>query len=71
MPGGLFYNAPYLDATDPEQRNNRQITGSVSTLLSTGRYGSHELKGGAEYFVSTGIGGNSQSSTGTCSSPTT
>ncbi len=64
VPGGLFYNAPYLDSTDPEQRNNRQVTGSVSTLLSTGRHGSHELKSGAEYFVSTGIGGNSQSSTG-------
>jgi outer membrane receptor protein involved in Fe transport len=64
VPGGLYYNAPYLDANDPEQRNNRQITGSVSTLVSTGNYGSHEVKGGAEYFVSTGIGGNSQSATG-------
>ena len=64
VPGGLYYNAPYLDANDPEQRNNRQITGSVSTLVSTANYGSHELKGGAEYFVSTGIGGNSQSATG-------
>ena len=26
----LVYNAPYLDANDPEQRNNRQITGSVA-----------------------------------------
>ena len=64
VPAGLFYNAPYLDSTDPENRDNRQITGSVSTLLSTGRLGSHEVKGGAEYFVSTGVGGNSQSSTG-------
>ncbi|HEY6359939.1 MAG TPA: TonB-dependent receptor [Vicinamibacterales bacterium] len=64
VPGGLFYNAPYLDATDPEQRNNRQVTGSVATLLSTERFGSHEMKSGAEYFVSTGVGGNSQSSTG-------
>jgi hypothetical protein len=64
VPGGLWYNAPVLDANDPEQRNNRQVTGSISTLLSTGRYGSHELKTGAEYFVSTGVGGNSQSSTG-------
>jgi hypothetical protein len=64
VPGGLIYNAPYLDATDPEQRNNRQLTGSAAYLLSTRRYGSHELKAGAEYFVSTGIGGNSQSSTG-------
>jgi hypothetical protein len=64
VPGGLYYNAPYLDANDPEQRNNRQITGSVSTLVSTGNSGSHEVKGGAEYFVSTGVGGNSQSATG-------
>lgn len=64
VPGGLLYNAPYLDATDPEDRNNRQVTGSVSSLLSSNRFGSHELKGGGEYFVSTGIGGNSQSSTG-------
>jgi outer membrane receptor protein involved in Fe transport len=64
VPGGLTFNAPYLDANDPEQRNNRQMTGSVATLLSSNRFGSHELKGGAEYFVSTGIGGNSQSATG-------
>ncbi|MEO8070580.1 MAG: hypothetical protein ABI652_04205, partial [Acidobacteriota bacterium] len=64
VPGGLFYNAPYLDATDPEQRNNRQVTGTLTYLLATPRLGSHQLKSGAEYFVSTGIGGNSQSSTG-------
>ena len=64
MPGGLYYHAPYLDATDPEQRNNQQLTGSVSHLMSSKRAGTHDLKGGAEYFVSTGIGGNSQSSTG-------
>lgn len=64
VPGSLFYHAPYFDATDPEDRNNRQVTGSLSYLLSTGRFGSHDLKGGAEYFVSTGIGGNSQSPTG-------
>jgi hypothetical protein len=64
VPGGLFYAAPYLDATDPEQRNNRQLTGSLAYVLSTPQYGTHELKAGAEYFVSTGIGGNSQSSTG-------
>jgi len=64
VPGGLFYNAPYFDATDPESRNNRQLTGSLAYLLATDRFGSHELKGGGEYFVSEGIGGNSQSSTG-------
>ena len=64
VPGNLFYNAPYFDATDPESRNNQQVTGSLSYLMASPRFGSHEMKGGAEYFVSTGIGGNSQSSTG-------
>ena len=64
VPGGLVYNAPYLDATDPESRNNRQFTGSLAYLLATSSFGSHELKGGGEYFVNEGIGGNSQSSTG-------
>jgi hypothetical protein len=64
VPGGLYYHAPYFDATDPEQRNNQQLTGSISRLLSSPRAGTHDMKGGAEYFVTTGIGGNSQSSTG-------
>jgi hypothetical protein len=64
VPAGLFYNAPYFDATDPESRNNRQLTGSLAYLLATNGFGSHELKGGGEHFVSEGIGGNSQSSTG-------
>jgi hypothetical protein len=64
VPPGLIYHAPYLDSTDPEQRNNHQVTGSISRLLSPPRAGTHDLKAGAEHFVSTGIGGNSQSSTG-------
>jgi hypothetical protein len=64
VPGGLQYNGPYWDSTDPEQRNNRQLTASVSQLLSSSRLGTHELKGGFEYFVSTRVGGNSQTSTG-------
>ena len=85
VPGFLFYHAPYFDATDPEDRNNRQVTGSLTSridatdpedrnnrqvtgsltyLASTDRFGSHDLTGGAEYFVSTGIGGNSQSPSG-------
>ncbi|MBI2185856.1 MAG: TonB-dependent receptor [Acidobacteria bacterium] len=64
VPGGLFYHAPYLDATDPEDRNNRQIAASVSYLLSSRSTGSHDLKAGVESFVNTAIGGNSQSSTG-------
>jgi hypothetical protein len=61
-PLGL-YNAPYFDATDPEQRNNRQMTGSVSYFVSTPRAGSHDLKGGVEWYESSNTGGNSQSST--------
>jgi hypothetical protein len=56
------YNAPYFDATDPEDRDNHQVTGSLSYLLS--RWGRHDLKGGAELFKATNRGGNSQTSTG-------
>lgn len=58
------YNAPYFDATDPENRNNRQITGNVTWFLSSRAVGSHSLKAGFERYTSTNIGGNSQSSTG-------
>ena len=64
VPGGLLYNAPYFDSTDPEQRNNRQLTAALSHLLSSSRLGTHEVKGGFEHFVSTRVGGNSQTSTG-------
>ena len=64
IPASLQYNAPYFDSTDPEERNNRQLTASVSQLLSSRRGGTHELKSGFEYFVSTRVGGNSQTSTG-------
>ena len=64
VPRQLVYGGRYFDANDPEQRNNQQVTGSLVYLLTTPRAGTHELKGGAEYFVGTGIGGNSQSSTG-------
>jgi hypothetical protein len=64
VPGGLQYNAPYWDSTDPEQRNNRQVTASIAQLLSSRRLGTHELKGGFEHFVSTRVGGNSQTATG-------
>jgi hypothetical protein len=63
-PGNLEYSNPYFDSTDPDGRNNRQATGSVSYLLGTRGFGSHELKSGAEYFVSTRTTGNSQTSTG-------
>ena len=31
------YNAPYFDATDPEERNNRQFTGSVTYFARAAR----------------------------------
>jgi hypothetical protein len=58
------YNAPYFDATDPEERNNRQWTGSLNYFVSTSKLGTHDLKLGGELFRTTEIGGNSQSSTG-------
>ena len=64
IPATLQYNAPYFDSTDPEERNNRQLTGSITQLLSWRRAGTHEVKGGFEHFVSTRVGGNSQTSTG-------
>ena len=64
VPGGLQYNAPYWDSTDPEQRDNHQFTASVAQMLSSPRLGTHEVKAGFEHFVSTRVGGNSQTSTG-------
>ena len=59
--GGYTYNAPYFDATDPEDRNNEQLYGSLSWFYSSERLGSHDLKVGAERFIVTRTGGNSQS----------
>jgi outer membrane receptor protein involved in Fe transport len=64
VPASLQYNGPYFDSTDPESRNNRQLAGTVSHLLASRVLGTHEVKGGAEYFTSTRIGGNSQSLSG-------
>ncbi len=58
------YNAPYFDATDPEDRNNRQVTGNVTWYASSPTFGSHSVKAGFERYTSTNTGGNSQSSTG-------
>jgi outer membrane receptor protein involved in Fe transport len=58
------YNAPYFDSTDPEDRNNEQISGSLSYFLDTASLGSHNLKIGGERFDNIRTGGNSQSSTG-------
>lgn len=59
--GNWEYNAPYFDSTDPEDRNNRQLTANLSyTLTKAGR---HDFKGGWEWYRSTRTGGNSQSAT--------
>ena len=56
-----FYNAPYLDTSDPNHRNNRQVTGSATKDWNRG--GGHETKGGYEWYRSQLLGGNSQSPT--------
>jgi Carboxypeptidase regulatory-like domain len=63
VPATLHYNAPFFSALDPEQRNNRQFTGSVAYTMSSRRTGTHDIKGGGEYYRSQRIGGNSQSAT--------
>ena len=64
VPANLEYSSPYFDSTDPDGRNNRQATATIAYLLGTRGLGSHELKSGVEYFVSTRKTGNSQTSTG-------
>jgi hypothetical protein len=59
----VFYNAPYFDVTDPEERNNRDIAGSLSYYLSAGKLGTHDLKAGVDIFHTVRTGGNSQSPT--------
>jgi hypothetical protein len=56
-----LYNAPYFDGTDPEQRNNRQLTGSVTRSWDLA--GLHDTKGGYEWFRSQRTGGGGQSPT--------
>jgi hypothetical protein len=61
--GFFAYNAPYFDATDPEDRNNKQLTAALSYFASTSGFGKHDIKLGYEHYTSTHTGGNSQSST--------
>jgi hypothetical protein len=58
------YNGEYFDATDPENRNNYQLTGNLTYFLNSERGGRHEFKVGYEWFRSQRTGGNSQSPTG-------
>jgi len=57
----ILYNAPYFDTNDPEERNNKQLTGNVTAYWSLA--GRHETKSGYEWFRSQRTGGNSQSPT--------
>ena len=63
-PGGLHFGPLYFDRTDPENRDNDQLTGSLSYFGSRPGWGTHDLKGGFELFSLVLQGGNSQSSTG-------
>jgi hypothetical protein len=63
-PPGLHFGPLYFDRTDPEDRDNNQLTGSVSYFGSRSGWGSHEVKAGFEVFSLVLRGGNSQSSTG-------
>jgi Carboxypeptidase regulatory-like domain/TonB-dependent Receptor Plug Domain len=58
------FNAPFFDSSDPEDRNNKDLTAAASYFLSTRRTGTHDFKSGWERYTSTRVGGNSQSSTG-------
>ncbi|MDE3154550.1 MAG: TonB-dependent receptor [Acidobacteriota bacterium] len=61
LTGMWQYNAPYFDLSDPEGRNNRQLTGSLTAFLD--KAGHHEVKTGYEWFRSQRTGGNSQTAT--------
>jgi hypothetical protein len=63
-PAGLHFGPLYFDRTDPEDRDNNQLTGSVSYFASKAGWGSHDVKAGFEVFSLVLRGGNSQSSTG-------
>ena len=63
-PAGLHFGSAYFDRTDPEDRDNNQLTGSVSYFGSRPGWGTHDVKAGLEVFSLVLRGGNSQSSTG-------
>lgn len=63
-PGGLHFGPAYFDRTDPEDRDNNQLTGNVSYFGSRPGWGTHDVKAGVEVFSLVLRGGNSQSSTG-------
>lgn len=57
------FNAPYFDSTDPEDRNNEQMSAALSYFLTSDSLGSHDIKVGAERFTVIRTGGNGQSAT--------
>src|SRR5207244_13056675 len=57
------FNAPYFDATDPEDRNNKSAFAALSYFLAKPKWGSHDIKGGYERFTDERTGGNSQTAT--------
>jgi outer membrane receptor protein involved in Fe transport len=63
-PPGLHFGPRYFDRTDPEDRDNNQLTGSLSYFGSRPGFGTHDVKAGVELFSLVLRGGNSQSSTG-------
>jgi hypothetical protein len=60
---GRHFNAPVFSALDPEDRNNRQFTGSVSYYVTNPAIGRHDFKVGGEHFRSWRTGGGSQAAT--------
>ena len=60
---GGHYNAPYFDGKDPENRDNEQLSGSLSYFVDSASTGSHDFKLGYEDFTSIRTGGNSQTPT--------
>ena len=61
---GQHYNAPYFDyGTDPQDRNNRQFTTSLSYFLSTAIPGPARPQGRVRVLPEPFKGGNSQSPT--------
>jgi hypothetical protein len=58
------YNTPYFDASDPEKRSSFQYSGNLTYFVRTAGTGSHDVKGGYEFFRSQRVGGNSQSPSG-------
>jgi hypothetical protein len=56
----LHYSAPYFDATDPEDRDNKDLAGSLSYYFSAGKLGNHDIKAGFDIYQTIHTGGNSQ-----------